>query len=241
MARPAQGDFTSGMALLNSVLAALRMAERTGEPQVVSTSLYQTAIWTMACDYAVAAVDKAPVRIRRRDQSMVATTNRYPCGDDKWLIIHMPRPSGWAPFCEAIERTEWIEHERFGHVRDRFKNMGELVPLIDDALSTRTRDEWGERFDEFGVIWGPVLAIHEVAEDPQAHALGMFPLIESPEIGEYRTVAPPINLEGSDVGPRGPAPGLGQHTAEILASLGIDGAQVNDLVARGIVGSAVEG
>ena len=61
MARPAQGDHTTGLAFLGAILAALRMAERTGEGQVVETSLFETAIWTQATDYAVTAVDNAPV------------------------------------------------------------------------------------------------------------------------------------------------------------------------------------
>ncbi len=67
--------------------------------------------------------------------------------------------------------------------------MVELVELIDEALSVKTRDEWGPIFDEHGLIWGPVLGLHEVVADPQAEAMGLFPTITHPESGDYRTRA----------------------------------------------------
>ena len=76
MARPAQGDHTTGLALLAAILAALRLAEKTGEGQVVETSLYETAVWTQAADYSVTAMDHAPVRQRSREQLFLSTANR---------------------------------------------------------------------------------------------------------------------------------------------------------------------
>ena len=73
------------------------MAERTGEGQVVETSLFETAIWTQATDFAVTAVDQAPVRIRARHEMIVPTANRYPCGDGKWVVLNMPDEAAWVP------------------------------------------------------------------------------------------------------------------------------------------------
>ena len=70
-ARPAQGDNTAGLALVAGILAALRLAERTGEGQVIETSLFETAVWTQSTDFGVVAVDKAPVRRRSAITSWV--------------------------------------------------------------------------------------------------------------------------------------------------------------------------
>ena len=90
MARPAQGDHTTGLAFVGAILAALRLAEKSGEAQTVETSLYETAIWTQATDYAITAVDKAPLRPRARENMIIPTANRYPCGDGKWVVLNMP-------------------------------------------------------------------------------------------------------------------------------------------------------
>jgi len=109
------------------------------------------------------------------------------------------------------------------------------VKGIDEALSHRTRDEWGAIFDAEGIIWGPVLALHEVAQDPQAQELGIFPKISSPQLGDYKTVAAPIRFKTADVGPKGPAPTLGEHTREILREIGMTEIQIQNLIESGFI------
>ncbi len=238
MARPAQGDHTTGLAFVSAILAALRLAERTGEAQVVETSLYETAIWTQATDYAITAVDLAPLRPRSRENMILPTANRYPCGDGKWIVLNMPEESAWPKLCRVIEREDLLADERLQDVRGRFRHMPELVAAIDEALSHRTRDQWGEIFDANDMIWGPVLGLHEVASDPQADALGVFPTIHSPDIGPYRTVAAPMRFADVQVGPKGPAPKLGQHTREILSEAGHGIEEIEALVQQGAIGES---
>ena len=236
MARPAQGDHTTGLAFVGAILAALRLAERTGESQTVETSLYETAIWTQATDYAITAVDRAPLRPRARENMIIPTANRYPCGDGKWIVLNMPEESAWPKLCRVIERDDLLRDERFQDIRGRFQHMPEIVAVIDDALSHKSRDQWGEIFDSNGIIWGPVLALHEVASDPQADALSLFPTLDSEDIGAYRTVAAPMRFVEAEVGPKAPAPKLGQHTREILSDAGHNDAEIDVLIDSGAVG-----
>ncbi len=235
MARPAQGDHTTGLALVGAILAALRLAERSGEGQTVETSLFETAVWTQATDYSTTAVDRAPVRRRSRQQMIIPTANRYPCGDGKWLVMNMPADSAWPRLCRAIGLEQLLEDERFETKKDRFQNMAAIVDAIDMALSAKSRDEWGEIFDDQNFIWGPVLALHEVAEDTQAEALGLFPTIEHAEHGEYRSVSIPMRFRDVDVGPRGPSPKVGEHSREILIEAGFTPEEISDLEAGGMV------
>ncbi|MGF1599669.1 MAG: CaiB/BaiF CoA transferase family protein [Acidimicrobiales bacterium] len=235
MARPAQGDYTTGLALVGTVLAALRLAERTGEGQVVETSLFETAVWTQASDYAITTIDEAPLRPRARNQMILPTANRYPCGDGKWVVLNMPEESAWTLLCRTIGREEWLDDERLQDVRGRFRNMEELVAGIDEALAVRGRDEWGAIFDEAGMIWGPVLGLHEVVADRQAAAIGLFPELHDAGIGAYRTVSSPLRFHSADVGPAGPAPALGADTRRLLVEAGFSPAEIDELVAAGCV------
>jgi crotonobetainyl-CoA:carnitine CoA-transferase CaiB-like acyl-CoA transferase len=236
MARPAQGDHTAGLALLGAALAALRMAERTGEGQVVETSLFETAIWTQATDFGITAIDHAPVRRRSRHHQLTPMANRYPCGDGKWVVFNMMDAEAWPRLCRAIDREEWIADERYQTPRMRYDRMPELVDGVDAALSSRGRDEWGEIFDESGVIWGPVLTLDEVAQDAQAHAIGMFPELDHPDLGRYRTVSAPMRFKTADVRPRRPAPELAADTRDVLRTMGMSDAEVTALVDQGVVG-----
>lgn len=239
MARPAQGDHTAGLALYGAIVSALRLVERSGEGQVVESSLYETAVWTQATDYSVTAVDKAPLRQRGRRNQIIATANRYPCGDGKWVVFNMPNDSAWPHFARTIGCESALDDERFVDLRSRFKNMPALVDIVDQALAARSRDEWGPIFDNAKLIWGPVLALHEVVVDPQAIALGLFPTITSPEIGNYRTVANPMKFRTADVGPQGPHPKIGEHTRSILGEAGLSVTEIDGLIGNGIVGELV--
>ena len=236
MARPAQGDHTTGLAMVGAILAALRMAERTGKGQVVETSLFETAVWTQATDYGVTAVDRAPVRRRSRHQLLSPTANRYPCGDGKWVVLNMPEESAWPRLCRVIGRTQWLDDPRFVDARARYQNMAALVDGIDAALAAKGRDEWGVLFDAQGMIWGPVLALHEVAGDPHAHAIGLFPEIQHTQLGAYRTVNAPMRFHTADVKPRSPAPALGEHSREVLRGLGITATEIDHLIEQKVIG-----
>ena len=240
MARPAQGDHTTGLALLAGVLAALRLVERTGHGQAIETSLFETAVWTLASDYGVTAVDRAPVRRRARHEQIVATSNRYPCGDGNWLVCNMPEAAAWPRFCVALGLDRFLDDDRLQSPKGRYDHMAELVDAIDEALSAKTRDEWGAIFDEHGLIWAPALGLHEVASDPQAEAIGLFPTITHPELGDYRSVRAPMRLQGVDTAPKHAAPRRGQHSRSVLSAAGYDDDAIARLVADGRVGTADE-
>ena len=235
MARPAQGDHTTGLALVGAILGALRLAERTGTGQVVETSLYETAVWTQASDFATTAVDQAPVRQRSRENMLLPTANRYPCGDDRWIVFNMPEASGWAKLCKALGKEEWLDDERFADARSRYQMMPVLVPEIDRVLADKSRDEWGVIFDAAGLIWGPVLGLHEVASDEQAHAINLFPQLTDEDIGAYRTVGIPMRFKTADVGPKTRSPKIGEHTLSVLAEFGFEDAEISQLLADNII------
>ena len=234
-ARPAQGDHTTGLALVGAILAAIRLMEKIGEGQVVETSLYETAVWTQATDFAVAAVDLAPVRKRARHELLSVTANEYPCGDGKWIVLNMPEPHWWPRFCKALGKEEWTENERYKEARDRYHKMAEMIPMIDEVFMQKSRDEWGEIFDEHGIIWGPVLAIHEVAADPQAEAINLFPKMTAPGLGDYRTVRIPMNFHTADITPATPAPAAGEHTSEVLKAAGYSDAEIAKLTEAKVI------
>ncbi len=237
MPRPAQGDHTTGIAMVAAILAALRLAERTGEGSVVDVSLFATATWTMASDLAAPLVDGRPVTKRDRHHLISPLANRFRCGDDRWIIVNMPETRWWAPFCKTVERPDLLEDERFGTVKDRFDNMPALIDVLDEVFATRPLAEWGRIFDDAGLIWGPASSIDELAADPQAAAIGLFPTIAHPE-GDFRTVGAPMRISGAEIRPRGPAPALGADTAAVLAGIGYTADEVGALAAAGIVGPA---
>ena len=234
--RPAQGDHTTGLALTVAILAGLRMVEQTGTGQIVDTSLLETAAWTMATDLSATLLDRRPVPKRDRHHLISPLANRFRGADDRWIILNMPEVHWWAKVCDVLERPEWITDERFSTPKARFDNMPMVIDLLDEVFATRTAAEWGRLFDEAGLIWGPAQAIHELVDDPQARAAGVFqPIPASGERPSFETVAIPMNIRGADVGPRSQAPTVGEHTRAVLVEAGLDDGEIDALTADGVL------
>lgn len=233
----AQGDHTTALAMVAAILAALRVAERTGEGQVVDVNLMHTATWTMAADLSSVLVDGRQPSKRTRDQRLAVIATGFRCSDDRFLILNMLEPRWWRPFCETLGHPEWVDDERFATPRARFDNMAEITRLVDEVFATKTAAEWGKILDDAGLIWGPAVTLAELAVDEQAAAAGVFAEIDAPE-GTFRTIAVPMHVSGADIRPRGPAPTLGQHTLDVLRDAGFGDDEIDVLHAAGIVGSA---
>jgi len=204
---------------------------------VVETSLLQTGAYSLASDYSVALVDgKAPPRTPLAERPNVLY-RPWRCKDGRWMLLMMLNPKPfWPGFCRALDRPEWIEDERFAPYSERMANAGVLKPLIEELFASRTQAEWAKRLDDHGLMWAPVQRLEEAVEDPQLSANGAFAELEHPELGSFRTVRAPFTLRGADVSPRGVAPELGEHSAEVLREVGLDAAEVGALFASGVVG-----
>ncbi len=232
----AQGDHTTGLAMVASILAALRLAERSGELQVVDVNLMGTALWSMATDLAPSLVDRRPLRVRNRQDELNPLVNRYPCADDGWIVVNMPEGHWWPRFCETVGEAAWGADPEFDTPKKRYDRMPEIVGRIDDIMRTRTAKEWGQIFDDAGLIWGPLQTVPEVIDDPQAKAMGMFVEQEFPDGGgTFETVAIPMTIQGADIGPRGAAPELGADTDAVLAELGLSAEEIAALRADGVI------
>ena len=214
--RPAMGDHTSSLLLAGSVAMALLQRERTGQGQEIDVSLQNTGIWVLGVDMQLALAGTEPVRTSRRSVAN-PLWNSYRTKDDRWLMFVMLTPDAyWPRFCRAIGREE-LEHDpRYASMQSRNQNREELITLLDGVFAQRTLAEWSGPLDEQGCIWAPAQTLREVIDDPQVRERGAFTTIDHPVAGKMELVDTPVKFGSADVGVKGPAPELGQHTEEIL-------------------------
>ncbi len=234
--RPGQGDHTSALALLAATLAALRLRDMTGQVAPVEVALMQVATWTIASDLAVTLVaGTGPERWARSDWPSPLTC-RFRCSDDRWIALCMPGPRDfWPAFAECIGHPEWVDDPRFGTILARRENASDLIAECDVIFAAEPRDRWAPRLDAAGLTWGPVQSVESLVDDSTLHELGGLHLIDDHPSGPFHTVAAPFRLRGADVTIRGRAPELGEHTRAVLTEAGLCDAEIEALVADGVV------
>jgi crotonobetainyl-CoA:carnitine CoA-transferase CaiB-like acyl-CoA transferase len=126
-----------------------------------------------------------------------------------------------------------MEDERFISVRERSINSTELIALLDEVFATRTMDEWEEAFaTEPEFFWAPINDLESLLADPAFQSSGA--MVEVPD-GASSTlmVATPIDFAGTPWEPRSTAPGIGEHTREVLTEMGRSDEEIETLLASG--------
>jgi crotonobetainyl-CoA:carnitine CoA-transferase CaiB-like acyl-CoA transferase len=235
--RGGMGDHGAAMSAAAAVSAALFRREKTGQGQLVSTSLLRQGLYTLSFDLAIAV--RLGVSLAPSDRKTMTNPamNSYCDSHGQWFwIVGLEGPRHWPALARAVGHPEWIDDPRFAEARERAANAAELIAMLDEIFATRPREEWGQIFDtEKELWWAPVQTLDEALADPQVHAAGGF--VEVPDgVGTTLLPASPVDFGESPCQPRSMAPELGQHSDEILAELGRSAAEIAELRERGVVG-----
>ena len=235
--RTAAGDHITGIATASGILAALLKAQRTGEGELVESSLVRSAAYAVGCDFGTWLRYGRIARSRPRDAAIVAINNYYMTKDQCWLFLNgRPGEPDWPDVARAIGRADLIDDERFGSLRDRRRNGEALIALIDEAFSQKTLEDWKPILDAANLIWSPVQTFEQSFNDPQMHAAGVF--VDQPKSDgtSYKNIATPIRFHTESTDPKGPLPEIGQHTLSVLQEAGFDDATCRDYLDAKIIG-----
>ncbi|MER7011619.1 CoA transferase [Saccharopolyspora sp. NPDC000359] len=230
------GDLGAAMWGLTGVLAALVERARTGRGKYVSTSLYESQL-AFHASFATGyfATGQNPPRLGSGHPSLVPY-QAYPTADGH-LVIAVGNNAQWRALCTALNRPELAEHPDYATNADRVDHREEVNRVVARALRANSSAHWSDLLKQHGVPVAPVRTLAEVYRCPQTTALGMVDSVEHPVVGELEQIALPVTFDGQRPRPRTAPPTLGQHTREVLESLGYD----QDEIARLLDGRAPGG
>ncbi len=227
-------DNVTGLSACNGILAALVARGRTGEGQHVQTSLLQaTASFLQEAVSRYLGHGVVPLR---RTRAQAALVFAFVASDGLPFIVHLSSPAKfWESLTEAIERPAMRDDPRFSERAARMEHYDELRDVLAERFATAPRDAWTERLRAHDVPSAPLNTIEEMLADPQIRHIGMQIALEHPQRGTVGLAGGPVSLGGTPVAYRSAPPSLGEHTLEVLASLGYDAAAVAALRERRVV------
>ncbi len=230
------GDITAALFTANGIMAALYQRESTGLGQKVDVSML---------DCQVAILENALARYQVTQTPPVPLGNRHPTitpfqafkTADDYIVVAMGNDALWASFCTAVDRESWIQDERFATNRARTENIDTLnTDALEPLFAERTSEEWIDLLQKAKVPHARINTIDKVMAHPQVLARNMVVEVDDPVAGRVQIAGNPIKMSGlADESMRPPIPELGQHTDEVLESLGLSPEKIRSLRESGTV------
>jgi crotonobetainyl-CoA:carnitine CoA-transferase CaiB-like acyl-CoA transferase len=152
---------------------------------------------------------------------------------DGWICISANTNAQVFAFFDAIGRPELKSDPRFSSVQARFANVGEYFQIRMESLKMRTTAQWLEILDRADVPAMPYHTLEGVLGDPHLQDVGFFELRDHPTEGRTRNMRLPNKWSCGVRQEWNPAPKLGQHSVEILRSVGYGDAEIEAMIASG--------
>ncbi len=231
----AMNDIASGVTALYGILGAYIGKLRSGKGQYLETSLLEAGLSWMAWEFgAYFGGGEVPTATGTRHRR-AAPYQAYRTGDG-YVTVGANGDKLWKNFCTMVcAKPEWLTDARFATTPVRLQNNDALEQEIEAVFAAQPTAHWVEKLDAAGVPGGPVFGYEQIMHDEHIKARNMVVDMEHPIIGSMKAMGLPIKSTGELTSIRKPAPWLGQHSAEVLRSIGYAGGDIEALFAGGVI------
>ncbi len=221
-------DKLTGVVAAQAITAALLARARTGEGQHVRLSMLGAVaafLWGSDMGSQTFVGDHLP-----QQEAASFTDLIYETADNP-ISVAVQSNREWTALTRALARPEWLDDERFLTPELRQWHIDERLALTQTVLRTRPAQEWLDRLTREGVPCAPVLTRTAMIQHPQVLQNGIVEEVEHPVAGRLRQARPAAQFSATQAGIQRPAPGLGEHTAEVLAEIGYTASEAQALLA----------
>jgi formyl-CoA transferase len=222
-------DLFTGLYTAVAILAALYRREKSGEGAHIDMALFDTQLAMLANQASNALVSGNDPPRQGNTHPNIVPYQPFAAADQP-IIIAVGNDRQFARLAEICGHPEWTGDQRFASNGARVANRAELVRLVSDCIRHKPAAEWLDELEAAGIPAGPINSITQALSDVQAqHRQMVRTLAGMPLVGS------PIRLDGERADSDLPPPALGEHTAEVLAGLGLEPHEVARLKTSGVV------
>jgi formyl-CoA transferase len=211
-------DLAAGLFAAYGVLSALEYRDRTGQGQLVDTSLLEAAMALTVWESSEYWVTGQPPRALGSGHRLAAPYQAIRASDG-FFTVGANTDKLFEGLCRAIGRPELAADGRFRGRPARLASRAALIAEIERTTRAHPRAHWLSRLDAEGVPAGPINTYPEALADPHTLARGMVVDLVHAGAGPIKALGVPVKLSETPGAVDRPAPLLGEHTAEIVARL----------------------
>jgi crotonobetainyl-CoA:carnitine CoA-transferase CaiB-like acyl-CoA transferase len=212
-------DKTTGLVAAHAILAALFKRERTGLGSTVEVPMFESMVAFNLVEHQYGQHFEPPLaaagypRLLNPWRKPFKTLDGYLCA--------MPYTDAhWQRFFIEAGRPDLADDARFATISDRTANIAALYELADSILATRGTGDWLAVCERLEVPASRMNRLEDLPKDDHLVATGFFESLDDPAMGTLRFPGAPVRIDGEKLPLRMP-PRLGQHTADVLAEIGV--------------------
>ena len=217
-------DMVTGLNAVIGILMALAERGESGKGQFVETTLYDCGVSLLHPHLPNYYLNEVPAKPSGNAHPNICPYDTFATGTEP-IFLAVGNNRQFAQLCRTIGRPELAEDPRFASNGTRNVNRDALKALLEEALAEHDCEVLAERLIKSGVPCGAVRSIDQVVADPHTHHRGMIV-----DIGNYRGTGSPIKLSRTPASYRMRPPAFAEHTADILAGIGVAGADYQDVL-----------
>jgi crotonobetainyl-CoA:carnitine CoA-transferase CaiB-like acyl-CoA transferase len=210
-------DKVAGLTALYATTMALFHRERTGEGQEVEVAMFETMASFMLVEHANGALFDPPLGPAVYPRTVAPNRRPYRTNDG-YIAALIYNDKHWNAFMDAV-RPSWAS-ELYSTLEQRARQIDSVYGLVAETMKQRSTQEWLALFRELEIPAAPLNTPGELFDNPHLKAVGMFETVDT-QHGPVRFPGVPTWFSQTPGRVAGPAPELGEHTAEILDELGL--------------------
>lgn len=217
-------DVVSGLYGFQAVMAAMVSRLRWQRGATIDCSLLQSALALQAPSIVKHQFEKGRPSVMYVPLGVLATK-------DSHISISVNRDEHFTAFCRAIEREDLASHPHYRTLSGRIAHESELMVLIRQIFVRRSTDEWVARLQQAGILHARIRSYDELLADAELQRAGMLDWLAHRDLPHPLPIPNiPMGPAANDYGALRECPAVGQHSAEILAEIGLSPAEVRSLL-----------
>jgi crotonobetainyl-CoA:carnitine CoA-transferase CaiB-like acyl-CoA transferase len=227
-------DITCGILSAMGILAAYAHRLKTGQGQMVETSLLEAGIVQTYWQSAIALATGVAPGPMGSAHPLNAPYQAFATADG-WIVIGANNQRLWQRALEVLGASELADDPRFRENPGRMAHLKELEAALTPYFKRRSSAELLAAFEQAGVPAGPVYDVLQMQADPQVQARTMVVEVEHSRLGPVKTLGLPVKFSDTPGRVRTGAPLYGQHTREVLEQHGFSDSEIEGLAAAGAI------